>query len=666
MPRPSPSGTRSSTPPPAERARRDTPPTAVVSSRSGVTGSLAAPWSGRGDDRRRGWRDGWSWRRWSGAGESVGTAAAPARSARTRATPSPATRAFVQAAAWDLLGRAPTSSELDRWGGRIAAGATRRSVTEEMTHRPEHTDRVVRTLFLTALLREPDAAGLAYWSGRLRAGLPTASVASRIYASPELWAAGGGTAQGFVEQAYLRILGRPGDDAGVTWWTARVTAGMPRIELTRQLFGSLESGRLRVGGWYVSLLGHPPAPADATYWAGRLRTVDDLDVEATLAASAEYHARAQDPEALATHDITPWGYGAFDAAVSGDGRLRRVLRRRSRLRRGRGAPVRPRDPPTPTARRDREPLDGARHLGRRQHRGRRHRVGAARPRAPERDHRHLHDRRRVRRGHPDHGRRRPEQRALDLGRRPRGRVQLPGGGPGARRHQRGRRRVRRDRRRAGRPHQHPARAERPRLGPRRCRPMARFSPIADYTDLRLVDLASPDLADELVDDRTSDVGISADGSVLAFPDGAAVRIWDDGSLGEPLPIPGQADDAAIALSDDGATFAVEWAVGPWWDPDEVGILVGLDRRVGLAGLRDQPGARPERRRFPRRRDPDARRVHRRRGRRSSSTGGSDRPLHLSRTCLTCLGLVLSVADRVPDHGRVGSGPTTTHERDPPP
>ena len=99
---------------------------------------------------------------------------------------------------------------------------------------------------------------------------------------------------------------------------------MPRIELTRQLFGSLESGRLRVGGWYVSALilrrARSPFRLQKTKWRER--------VEVGIAARRHAPHEAMDFRQMRT--IQP--LERADVPRRGQGHI--VCRRRPRQGRG--------------------------------------------------------------------------------------------------------------------------------------------------------------------------------------------------------------------------------------------------------------------------------------------------------------------------------------------
>lgn len=69
--------------------------------------------------------------------------------------------------------------------------------------------------------RKPDAGGLDYWHEVLKAGAPLHAVAGGFMQAPE-WGAKYGVPddRAFVETMYQNVLDRPGEAAGVAFWTA--------------------------------------------------------------------------------------------------------------------------------------------------------------------------------------------------------------------------------------------------------------------------------------------------------------------------------------------------------------------------------------------------------------------------------------------------------------
>ena len=103
----------------------------------------------------------------------------------------------------------------------------------------------VARLYDTALNRLPDAGGLATWSARLDAGMSLRDVAALFIASPEfLTRYGGLDSAGFVRAMYQNVLDRPGDAAGVNYWTGLLDGG--RIDRAGVVVAFSESQEHRV------------------------------------------------------------------------------------------------------------------------------------------------------------------------------------------------------------------------------------------------------------------------------------------------------------------------------------------------------------------------------------------------------------------------------------
>lgn len=200
---------------------------------------------------------------------------------------------FVTAAHHDLLGRAPTATQLAEGVNLLDSGATRSAYLTRLTTSDEWLGAIVTDLYQSTLGRAPDASGLAYWVGTLRSGrYSVAQVAASFYASPEYHGGlGGGTDATWVADLYEEILGRPGTAGDVAYWTSQI-APRGRWWVARQLYDSLESRRARVTDLYEHLLGRAPDAAGLAFWADRVATTGDLALARDLAASAEYRTRA--------------------------------------------------------------------------------------------------------------------------------------------------------------------------------------------------------------------------------------------------------------------------------------------------------------------------------------------------------------------------------------
>jgi hypothetical protein len=129
----------------------------------------------------------------------------------------------------DLLGRSPTADERTQWVQRLLFGthargdlvASLRSSSDNLTN----VDPMTR-LYSAYFLRIPDRDGLIYWIGRKRAGTSLTTISQSFATSNEFRVLYGTlTNRQLVERIYTNILGRPGEAAGVAYWTDELDAG---------------------------------------------------------------------------------------------------------------------------------------------------------------------------------------------------------------------------------------------------------------------------------------------------------------------------------------------------------------------------------------------------------------------------------------------------------
>lgn len=119
-----------------------------------------------------------------------------------------------------------------------------------------------------------------------------AQVAARFYASEEYFEGlGGGSVGTWIDDLYLKILGRTSDAPGRAFWVGE-TARTSRAAVALRFYQSGESARTRVTGLYQALLGRAPEASGLEFWAGRVVTNGDLELAVSLASSAEYVTRA--------------------------------------------------------------------------------------------------------------------------------------------------------------------------------------------------------------------------------------------------------------------------------------------------------------------------------------------------------------------------------------
>ncbi len=128
-----------------------------------------------------------------------------------------------------LIGRSPTTAERNQWlgplqNGTLSPGDLVASLRQSSHHR-NVVDQITR-LYRAYYLRIPDRGGLEYWIAQRLGGRSMVSISAFFARNAEFVALYGNlTHRQFVEQIYLNILGRPGEAAGITYWTDEITSG---------------------------------------------------------------------------------------------------------------------------------------------------------------------------------------------------------------------------------------------------------------------------------------------------------------------------------------------------------------------------------------------------------------------------------------------------------
>ncbi len=146
-----------------------------------------------------------------------------------------------------LLGRPATTAERNQWLNPLQTGTrTPGDLVASLRGSAHHrtiVDQVTR-LYTAYYLRIPDRGGLEYWVGQRLGGRSLVSISAFFARSGEFVELyGTKTNREFVELIYENILGRPGEPAGVTYWTGEINAG--RRGRGEVMVGFSESGEYK-------------------------------------------------------------------------------------------------------------------------------------------------------------------------------------------------------------------------------------------------------------------------------------------------------------------------------------------------------------------------------------------------------------------------------------
>lgn len=198
----------------------------------------------------------------------------------------------------NLLGRTPSQAEIDGWVDRfVNHGMTNETMlggfagsSEFFNTRGQSSPQVwVSQAFLALLHRPASASDVATYNSVLVPPTNIGQLAQALSHSAESYTR-------FITNAYNVYLGRGPDPAGLSGWLSAMQNGSVTDEgLEAQFIGSAEyianhggAGAGWVTGLYQDLLGRTPSPSEVNTWVGQLNSgVSPYTVAFGFAASAE-------------------------------------------------------------------------------------------------------------------------------------------------------------------------------------------------------------------------------------------------------------------------------------------------------------------------------------------------------------------------------------------
>ncbi|HYT93187.1 MAG TPA: SdrD B-like domain-containing protein [Gemmataceae bacterium] len=189
----------------------------------------------------------------------------------------------------DVLGRVPSTSDVNFWVGRLLGGESRKEVAAEVWASPEHRTLQVDRFYQQFLHRDGGDAGRAFWVGVFLSGASETDVAVGFLTSQEYLSRPGGV-DTFVASVYRDVLGRIVDPAGRAFWVGGVQAGQFSFaDVTRGILTADEASFTLMGLFYGSYLHRPLDAAGAQFWVDELRRDQAPTLVAEqLLASDEY------------------------------------------------------------------------------------------------------------------------------------------------------------------------------------------------------------------------------------------------------------------------------------------------------------------------------------------------------------------------------------------
>jgi hypothetical protein len=193
-----------------------------------------------------------------------------------------------------VLNRAPDAAGLtSNLNGLLNAyAAQRQTESARLLGANEYRSNLVSGWYQKYLGRAADPAGLAGNVAALAAGTPDEQIIANLVGSGEYFAHHMSTNLGFLQAAYIDILGRALDSAGQTAFLNELASGVSRTTVALQLLSSTEYRSNLVGGFYTKLLGRSGTSADIAGWVAVLAAggTDEQVINAFL-TTGEYFLR---------------------------------------------------------------------------------------------------------------------------------------------------------------------------------------------------------------------------------------------------------------------------------------------------------------------------------------------------------------------------------------
>jgi uncharacterized delta-60 repeat protein len=190
----------------------------------------------------------------------------------------------------EVLSREPDDGGLEYWTGRVGQGAPFSAIFAGFYNSDERLNPIITRFYHDFLLRQVEPAGLAYWKQQyIKNGGPELVIAGMI-SSPEFFQSAGGTNQSYIEQLYVRLLGRNSDPNGLAYWTNLLnTNQLNRSGVVLHFQYSDENRRLLINEWHQLYLNRPATNDELALYLGQMKAgASQRQIQERLIDSAEY------------------------------------------------------------------------------------------------------------------------------------------------------------------------------------------------------------------------------------------------------------------------------------------------------------------------------------------------------------------------------------------
>jgi hypothetical protein len=192
---------------------------------------------------------------------------------------------------YDLLHRAPGTSEVANWTAALQAGMSPQQEAIGFLTSPEYYSDLVNSDYWNLLQRGPSSAELNSWVSDLQSGVSQQQVEVSFLTSSEYYQLQGSTATQWLASLYQKVLDRSGTLGELADWNQVLLGGSSLSAIATEFVTSGEADALQVNSAYQQLLSRGAQPAEVAGWVGAMQnglTLSELNAE--IVSSPEYLA----------------------------------------------------------------------------------------------------------------------------------------------------------------------------------------------------------------------------------------------------------------------------------------------------------------------------------------------------------------------------------------
>ena len=129
----------------------------------------------------------------------------------------------------------------------------------------------VKEQYLNLLDRSSDSGGLTYWVARMKNGFTREDLILEFCVGTEFWNKSGQTNSSFIQRLYLKLLGRPADSEGLTFWLGELDNGVSKGNVVNRIMNENEYLSVFVKSQYGILYQREGDTTGIDYWTGRMK-----------------------------------------------------------------------------------------------------------------------------------------------------------------------------------------------------------------------------------------------------------------------------------------------------------------------------------------------------------------------------------------------------------